>query len=105
MLDQLLLDKKQLINVYFTSSQQSDSTVNFLTQAIAKSFSISEIKTHPSQLPQKLYFIQTFFKKLIENLPKLTAKSVGGYRRPFIIYPMAFIIILIAFGTCHHSYR
>lgn len=104
-LDRLLLDKKQLMDVYFTSSQQSDSPVNLLTQAVAKSFSLSEVKTYPSQWRQKPYFIQTFFKKLIENPPKLAAESTGGWQRRFIIYPVALIIILSTFGMWHHSYR
>ncbi|WP_082160462.1 type VI secretion protein IcmF/TssM N-terminal domain-containing protein [Candidatus Coxiella mudrowiae] len=59
------IDKMLLAGIYFTSNQQSGTSVNILTQAIAESFVLSDVSYQLTCYRSQPYFVQGMFDKVI----------------------------------------
>ena len=93
----------QLQDVYFTSSLQKGNPTNILMPAITKNFHLIESPYARQAMSQKPYFIQRCFKNLVADKNRWRIPC-DQYRKRFISYPIAFLIIFSGVMTWHHAY-
>lgn len=94
----------RLTGVYFTSSLQTGSATNLLSQSIVDTLHLANQKSIRQASKNKPYFIQALFQQCIQNKALPLIKNLQTARYRLLSLPIALLIILILTFTWHHFY-